>query len=484
MTPLALAPVLLLLAALSALSAEPPLPDAFAPVEQIRAQAEALEAPLLAPESYAAALAALQQARDAAGGGAVATILDESLDRAQAAFGAAARVAAQARERFAATLERREAARSVAAPRLAGETWRGAEELLGAAARRLEAADESGAIERAGKSAQLYDEAQLLAIKAELLTQARSLVVSLGSAGTARWAPKSTTRAQELLRKAEAELDADRSRTQAASGLAVEAAGEARRALAFTTLLREARKSGATTEELLLEWEGSLARAAAAAGAEVDFAAGPRDAAAALTAEVAALHERAERQADELRERDRQILALEEEIRELDGRLAGVTSEARAAAERLAAQARAREQLQRLEGLFSPEEALVLRQGDDLIVRVHGLGFSPGSARLEPGAAPLLERLAEALALYPSARVVVEGHTDSTGDSATNQRLSQQRAETVREQLIGKLPVPAGRLAAIGYGDSRPVAGNADEAGRSQNRRIDLVISPPPGALP
>lgn len=471
MRPVAIALAILLNVITAASAADAPA------LGQARARAEAAEAALLAPDGYAAALTALERTRDAATGGAEGAAVDD----AEAAFLAAARSAAQARERFGATLERRAAAQDAEAPRLAGAGWQRAEAALAAAARRLEAADESGAIKRAGEAAQLYDEAQLAAIKSALLTPARSLVASLGSAGTARWAPKSTESAQALLRAAESELDADRSRTQAASALADQAAGAARRALAFATLLREARANDATPEDLLLEWEQSLARTAAAAGVGMDFSAGPRAAGEALAGNMKAQRERAGQQAEELRQRDRQIVALEEEIRELDARLAGATSEARTAAEQLAVQAHAREQLQQLEGLFSADEALVLRQGNALIVRVHGLGFSPGSAQLAPGTAALLERMARALALYPAARVAIEGHTDSTGDSAANQRLSQQRAEAVRERLIGTAGIPAGQLTAIGYGDSRPVASNADEAGRRRNRRIDLVITP--GAL-
>lgn len=70
--------------------------------------------------------------------------------------------------------------------------------------------------------------------------------------------------------------------------------------------------------------------------------------------------------------------------------------------------------------------------------------------------------------------LTIEGHTDSTGTPAHNQVLSEQRAKSVREYLTGK-GVAAGRLTTAGYGQVKPVADNATELGRAQNRRVELV---------
>lgn len=386
--------------------------------------------------------------------------------------------------RLAAAEQARGRAEAAEAARLAPATWTEAEEKLQDAARRLEDGDADRALERAAEAQKLYDAAELQAIKAALLTEARREVVAVGREGAARLAPRTAARAGELLRQAEAELDADRGRRDAARRLAAEAAAEARNALSMAALLRAARESDETAEDMLLEWEASLARAAAAAGGVADFSGGPLGATDELVGEIAALRARSDQQAEDLAQRDRQIGALEEEIRELDERLAGASNEARSATLRLEARERAREQLGQLERLFEPEQALVLRRDGNLIVRVRGLGFAPGSARLPAAADALMTALVKAVALYPSAPIAVEGHTDTSGDSATNQRLSQARAEAVRDQLTQRLQVPPGQVTAIGYGDTRPVASNDDAAGRRENRRIDLVITPPAEALP
>ncbi len=473
----ALALVLVLLLPLPSLAASSD-DERLRAVTEAREQAEAAEAPLLAPAAYGAAVANLDRARRETERAAAPEKTEKLLDQADAGFATAKRTAGEARATLAAPLAGREAARKAEAYRLAGSAWVKAEETLRTAARDLEKGDTGGATKQSEEALQLFGAAELQAVKASLLTEARGLVAALDPAGTARMAPRTTARAQSLLRQAEAELDADRSHTDAAGALAAEAAAEARHAVALAGYLRAARERDATDEDLVLEWEAALAATASAAGTTADLSAGPRAAGEALTAAVGELRARADQQAQELRRRDEELDAREGEIRDLEGRLAGASNEAQSLSEQLEARERARQRLSRLEQVFPPDQAVVLRQGGDVIVRVRGLGFAPGSAGLTSAATPVLEKLREVAAIYPRAAYSVEGHTDSTGDSAANQRLSQSRADAVRQYLVERAQVPAGRVTAIGYGDSRPIASNGSEEGRRQNRRIDLVITP------
>lgn len=453
----------------------------FAAAEQARSAAEAVEAALLAPGSYGQGVTALERAQREYRGGGEESEASQLADTARQRFEAASVAAREAQLTLAAALEQRETARRAEAVRLAGPAWIRAEDLLRSAAQRLEKTDVDGALKRAGQAAQEYDRAGLLAIKSAVLATARSRVLGLDAAGTARLVPRTTASARNLLQQAEAALDADRSATAAAADLAARAAAEADHALALARLLSAARKDDATDEDLVLEWEATLAAATRAIGAEPDFTAGPRAAATALASRAGELQALSTQQAADLAQRDRQIVALEEEIRDLDDRLAGAASETRSLAGQLEAREQARERLTQLEQLLPRDQALVLRQGEDIIVRVYGLAFSSGSARLPGAARKLLDELARAAQIYTGARLAVEGHTDSTGDSAANQRLSQARAQAVRDYLVQERQLPAGRVTALGYGDSRPIASNSTEDGRRQNRRIDLVITPRAG---
>ncbi len=133
---------------------------------------------------------------------------------------------------------------------------------------------------------------------------------------------------------------------------------------------------------------------------------------------------------------------------------------------------------QKLFGLFAPREAEVfVSSKGEVRIRLLGLRFAAGRTRLPKDARALLARVAEAIALYPGARVRVEGYTDNSGDARANQRLSLARAKAVAEALV-RLGVPADRLVAYGYGEAHPIASNATRAGRARNRRIEVVIEP------
>ena len=77
---------------------------------------------------------------------------------------------------------------------------------------------------------------------------------------------------------------------------------------------------------------------------------------------------------------------------------------------------------------------------------------------------------------HPDLRLDVEGHTDSVGDDAYNQRLSERRAEAVAQRLAAQ-GVPAANITSKGFGETSPVASNDTAAGRQQNRRVELVVT-------
>jgi outer membrane protein OmpA-like peptidoglycan-associated protein len=111
-----------------------------------------------------------------------------------------------------------------------------------------------------------------------------------------------------------------------------------------------------------------------------------------------------------------------------------------------------------------------------LIVNMSDVLFDTGKYTLKPGAREKLAKVAGILLAYPGLRVQVEGHTDSTGSTDFNQRLSENRAATVRDYLVQQ-GVPLASVSAIGLGEADPVASNDTAAGRQKNRRVELVVS-------
>ena len=121
-----------------------------------------------------------------------------------------------------------------------------------------------------------------------------------------------------------------------------------------------------------------------------------------------------------------------------------------------------------------PRGTVVVRNG-----QVHLFGkilFETGSSRIHHRSDALLDDIAQALKDHPELNVVrVEGNTDNVGDAAMNQRLSEARANSVREALVRR-GISSGRLETRGYGETKPIAPNRSPAGRARNRRVEFVI--------
>jgi outer membrane protein OmpA-like peptidoglycan-associated protein len=120
--------------------------------------------------------------------------------------------------------------------------------------------------------------------------------------------------------------------------------------------------------------------------------------------------------------------------------------------------------------------AKIERQGDKLVVRFDSaILFDTGKRVLKPGSKTNLAAFAHVLTKYPETNLIIEGHTDNKGKKAANQKLSVARAQSVIAFLVSQ-GVAAQRMTGRGYADDRPVADNATEQGRKQNRRVEVQI--------
>jgi outer membrane protein OmpA-like peptidoglycan-associated protein len=118
-------------------------------------------------------------------------------------------------------------------------------------------------------------------------------------------------------------------------------------------------------------------------------------------------------------------------------------------------------------------------RGDVLVLTLDSeVQFATSSAAVKPGFERTLTKVANVLQRHPGTEITVIGHTDSTGSDAYNQRLSQRRAEAVRDRLVAG-GVPADQLSTVGRGSLEPRADNATPEGRAANRRVEMVLTRP-----
>jgi OOP family OmpA-OmpF porin len=87
-----------------------------------------------------------------------------------------------------------------------------------------------------------------------------------------------------------------------------------------------------------------------------------------------------------------------------------------------------------------------------------------------------IKKVSDFMKKYPNTTAVIEGHTDNTNTAEYNQKLSEERANSVRQYLINNFGIKASRLTAVGYGLTKPIASNSTEEGKQKNRRVQAVI--------
>ncbi|HEY6091380.1 MAG TPA: OmpA family protein [Gemmatimonadales bacterium] len=122
-----------------------------------------------------------------------------------------------------------------------------------------------------------------------------------------------------------------------------------------------------------------------------------------------------------------------------------------------------------------PGSAIERQLADSCRAPVYGFYFAFNSATLDAASQPTFTAVADLLGRHPDWTLAIEGHTDSIGDPATNLKLSDRRANAVRQELLGHYGVAAPRLTAAGRGMAGYVAPNNTLEGRARNRRVDLV---------
>jgi len=277
-----------------------------------------------------------------------------------------------------------------------------------------------------------YLELELESIQATQVGNARAIIEGAKSDRKAkRYAPKTLRQAEVDLKNAENMIVANRSKPEAFKA-SVEKANESAQLL--VDVLNETNRDGKVIDENTAL--GIVSRNRQISG---------------LERQLTATETEAEKQAKELQTQ-------------------GQTLEA---AKRTVAMQRALDSARKE---FSPDEAEVYQQGEKILIRLKAMHFPSGRSDLPASSLALLAKVKDVASILDPQQVLVEGHTDSTGSAAVNQSLSQARAEAVASYL--ETNGLKGEIQAIGQGFKKPIANNRTSAGRAQNRRVDVIVTP------
>ena len=121
------------------------------------------------------------------------------------------------------------------------------------------------------------------------------------------------------------------------------------------------------------------------------------------------------------------------------------------------------------------EESDMMKKFDEQgFVDIYGIYFDIGKWKVKPESYPVIDQFTGYMKDHPTLKVIIEGHTDNTGDDAKNMTLSDKRAQSVRDEFV-KRGIDPSRMETKGYGETKPIADNNTKEGRTQNRRVTIV---------
>ena len=307
------------------------------------------------------------------------------------------------------------------------------------------------------------------------LYEAENAVRIADAAGAEKYAADTMVTAQTALKNAE-DLDsnkhADQKQTITYAREAVQASEDAR----IITIRKIKAEDDAAVQQARLNAEDAARQAQAQAEqsqaqAEQSQAAAQQSQLDAQKAQLEAQQEAAQRAQADAQRAQAEAAAAEAEAR------AKAARDAQAAAEQSAQQAaeaaqQARERLkQQLNQVLQTTET-----ARGLIVNMPDVLFDFNKYTLKPEAREKLAKVSGILLAYPDLKTQVEGYTDSIGSAEYNQKLSEERADSVRTYLVTQSVADA-NVSAVGFGKTKPIADNSTAAGRAQNRRVELVVS-------
>lgn len=424
---------------------------------------------VLAPAGVASAREDLDDAIASAQSGETSEAIEiaqqglERLDRAEADSESTARALREA-------LARRQRALAADAPTLMPERFASVEEDLLDAARLAERGQLEAAKDAGPALVAAYSQLELDALKTDASDLARIAIERARKADAHRYAPQTFGRAQKELGIATGILDTDRSRVAQANVHARRASEFAARSEHIAELVQEFDRMDYDEEEIVLWYQDQLRSVTEPLEGGIALDVPNHEAVDDARGRIASLVADQRRTAEELAEARLRITTLElastETTAELEARLARFQEAQREAEARYA----------RVQALFPEDQAFVYRQGQDVLLETYGFEFPVGESEIQSSNFGLLNKIARAIAEFDNPRVVVMGHTDSTGNDEVNQKLSDERAQKVGDFLVEVGGLDASRVTTKGLGESRPVATNETDAGRARNRRIEVLI--------
>ncbi|NIS68672.1 MAG: OmpA family protein [Proteobacteria bacterium] len=426
---------------------------------------------VLSPTWFAKAETSLKEAKELLDRGGELSKVSKKIADGRAQLGRAEEMAKLARTALPDSIKARELARAAGAVRL-GRDYSDVEEKFLQLTKAIENNNLLWARKKESKVTKAFVELELRAIKKQTLGEVRRLIAQAEEENAQKVAPKTLALAQEKFAEADMYISSHRYEKETIHKRAGEALFHARRLVQVT---RQSQKLQTMQPEQITLWVEEILHKPTSKLSAPDM----RDRTFDMQVEnivgsIATLQADHEFMTDRVRALENEIQTMETQIASLEGQ----TLEEKAEKDRLAEEKWFNELFTEVQSYFRPDEAEVYKQGNQLVIRLKAMQFPVGKDFIMPSSYGLLSKVQKAIRTFGEPKIVIEGHTDSTGSDAMNEHLSQQRADAVRQYFVANGILGDEKIVSVGYGSKRPLASNKTPEGRAINRRIDLVIVP------
>lgn len=352
----------------------------------------------------------------------------------------------------------------------------------------LEDDDIKKAKNRRNELQRAYTDLELRSLQISTVADATAAIKKAIDNDAKKLAPKTLANAVEELSLSKSVLEVDRTNRDKANDHARRAKIAAMRSDEIATLIKKYKKQDYTEEDMLLSYQADLEKLAEVVGKNLGFDKPNEKTVMELQDEIKFMVNSNTAQKMQVQELESQIklneknlVALREqhaaEIAKIESRYSGEISILGQSQEQLKRQQQEQQaRFEHVQNLFSDSEANVFRKKNNVLISVHGFKFPSGSTEIRPENYGLMTKIVQAVDVFKNSKIIVSGHTDSTGDKELNKALSESRAQSVAKFFVDAAKVEPARIKTQGFGQEKPVASNESVEGRAKNRRVEILI--------
>ncbi len=488
----------------------------FDNLKPVKDSAVIMEAKIFAPKMWEKAIKAFNKANDAILRNKKQKSLDKHVNETREFLENAIKTTEVSKLTLQEYLPPRNKAKEAKASMLANALYKKAEAQFIKATSKVESGDVKGALKEAGKAIPLFDAAELKAIQIEIMGNADKLIKKAIADEADKFALSTLDKANSARANANAIIRNDRYNKDEATIEAKRAEYEALHASNIAMSVRSLNRNDQAWEKLMLIYEIQMNRVGKTMNFEhLPFDNGPLAAADTLILLIGELQEEnkilkesgqdfsavminklskiVERFYESSTETDPARLAkmIDQHLSELylqkeeylvqlksyDEELMLLSSQHESVSAELLSRTEKEEKFKKAKSMINPSEGEVLfNSSNDIVLRLSGLSFAIGKSDIQDDHVELLEKIKEIIQMFPDVSLMIEGHTDASGDASANILLSEKRAYSIEQYLRQSLLIPVDKIRSMGFGADRPVASNQTKDGRSKNRRIDIII--------